>query len=174
MKKVISTYVGQLPQAQQDYIRKQLEAYGLSPAEVQDAMDSKISDITGNPECPIYLDESTAQKDGSIISHTELSVASPYSELSNYYQVDNSGEYDDPEFDDEIAEILADYDLEFQGWAVAQDEFYNDLAADGLDTGVIAKDIHGNIGLYLVIHDSVYPITLEEVESILYSEDGWY
>ena len=57
MKKVIKTYVCQLSPKTQDDIRRQLESYGLTKQEVQDAMDSKISDITGNPETPISIPE---------------------------------------------------------------------------------------------------------------------
>lgn len=58
MKRVKKTYVGQLSQSEQDNIRKQLKNYGLSESEIEDAMNSKISDITGNPECPITIESS--------------------------------------------------------------------------------------------------------------------
>lgn len=54
---VVPTYIGQLSKSQQDSIRQQLIKYGLRGKDLQDAMDSKISDITGNPECPIIIPE---------------------------------------------------------------------------------------------------------------------
>ncbi|MFI2856822.1 hypothetical protein ACH6EH_06750 [Paenibacillus sp. JSM ZJ436] len=38
-------YINQLPQSKQEEIKAQLEAFGLTPDEVQDAMDSKVCDI---------------------------------------------------------------------------------------------------------------------------------
>lgn len=56
-EKVIPTYVCQLPDRVQRSIKNQLRRYGLRGQDLEDAMNSKISDITGNPEMPIYIDD---------------------------------------------------------------------------------------------------------------------
>lgn len=150
--KVIPTYVGQLSKSKQDSIRRQLKGYGLTEDEIEDAMNGKISDITGNPECPINITASTN-----------------FGQLNKYYKEDRFGEYADDEFDAEITEILAEYDLDFQGWAVARAKYYDLLADDGYDTAAIAVDKRGQTGLYYIINDVVYPITAEEIESIIRS-----
>jgi hypothetical protein len=50
------TYICQLPDSVQRNIRFQLRRYGLRGKDLEDAMNSKISDITGNPEMPISID----------------------------------------------------------------------------------------------------------------------
>lgn len=157
MKKVIKTYVGQLSPETQEDVRRQLEAYGLTEEQIQDAMDSKISDITGNPECPITIPEV------GIMAASKLKVPSG---LSKYYMLDEYGEYGD-DVDEELQDILDSYELTFEGYAVAKDKYYDILADEGYDILFICKDNKGKNGLYYTYSDRVIEITPDEIEMLL-------
>ena len=94
-----------------------------------------------------------------------------FGDLSKYYKKATSGEYDDPETDEEFAKILEEYGLHFEGWAVAKTRYFDTLADDGIETVVIATDKSGAIGLYYIygpFYDyRVTPVTVAEVERVL-------
>lgn len=100
-------------------------------------------------------------------SQSITSATAVEGDLHKYYKIDRSGEYADPEFDQDIIDILAENDLTFQGWAVAKAKYYDILADDGLDTAAIATDKQNQNGLYYIVHDIVYPVTVEEIERIV-------
>lgn len=93
---------------------------------------------------------------------------SGFGDLSKYYKKDRSGEYDDPETDQEFANILEEYGLHFEGWAVAKARYFDRLADEGIETVLIATDESGAVGLYYIYGPSsdyrVTPITVAEVE----------
>lgn len=97
-KRVVPTYVGQLSEKQQANIRKQLEQYELTEEEIQDAMDSKISDITGNPECPIYIRNASQ----GLVPEYEIEDPDEYADKTDAYihVLDAYPEYQD---DDPLA-----------------------------------------------------------------------
>ena len=116
-EKVIPTYVGQLSQKQQDSIRKQLESYGLTGKDLEDAMDSKISDITGNPETPITIESATDNR----------SLAS----FKAYLQYLKDPKYDEGlassvNFDDGVANFWINDDYNTYTLVIQDDNDYNE------------------------------------------------
>lgn len=91
--------------------------------------------------------------------------------LSKYYKKAKPGEYDDPDEDQEIAEMLQEYGLQFVGWAVAKARYFDALADDGIETVIIATDAANAVGLYYIYGSSydyrVTPVTVAEVERVL-------
>lgn len=163
MKKVIKTYICQLPQDIQDDIRIQLAGYELTPEQIEDTMDSKISDVVGNPECPIYIPGYS----DPVESATICGSATIPKGMTRFYRLDEYGEYEYADYEDELQQELDRYDLTFEGYAIAKDKYWDILADEGYDMLYICRDNTGDTGLYYHYSGAFIQVTPMEVARVI-------
>ena len=91
-------------------------------------------------------------------------------EFGKYYDLYDRDAYGDIE--DVLEVVEGNYGMEFVGWVEAKDEYYDRLMDDGNDIALAVKEPDSdNIQIVQWINDRLYPIDLQELESMLEDEE---
>lgn len=133
-------------------------------------LTNKVFDVIDDVKQAVGEDVVSASSNAKSLT-AATSVPQPYSE---YYRSASNAELSDlaDNMDEVISnfqEILDDYGMTFVELVVANDEYYDAFAENGIDFGVLAKDETGKLGVYLLAGDRVYDI-MDEVQYCLDTE----
>ena len=94
-------------------------------------------------------------------------------EYAQWYRISEPGEIDDS-FGEDVQEVLDSYGLEYLGWAVAKDEYFDTFMDNNLEYCIIAQepDTH-NIGIYQWVGDRLYD-PKDEIEMLDIEDEDIY